>query len=155
MSIEHGSTGSRTSLSPSAPSSSRPSSSSSSPRLSTALSDDQATLLPPILQLAQYLTQLTAGLTQQNTVVEGLRHKYTAVQQKVTVLEARDKRINKHSGQLEELRALQETLAKEKIQYQVERDLERQALDTLRRQVETDMVYYHNISLVITLHITC
>lgn len=136
---------SRTSLSPSTLSGresgegSSPSA-SSSPRLSAVLSDEQATLLPALVQLAHHLNGLTDGLAQHLTAVEALRHKYAAAQHKLAVLEGRDKRLNKHSGQLEELRALQEALARDKSQWQAQRDEERQQLDKLRKQLDADMV---------------
>ncbi|GAV01696.1 hypothetical protein RvY_12367-2 [Ramazzottius varieornatus] len=136
---------SRTSLSPSTLSGresgdgSSPSA-SSSPRLSAVLSDEQATLVPALIQLAHHLNQLTDGLAQHLTAVEALRHKYAAAQHKMAVMEGRDKRLNKHSGQLEELRALQEALARDKCQWQAQRDDERQQLDKLRKQLDADMM---------------
>lgn len=69
-----------------------------------------------------------------------LNAKWSESQQRLAILEARDKKLNKHSAQLEELRNLQEAFIKEKNQFNNERDLEMQELKRQRQDLDKDTV---------------
>ena len=68
--------------------------------------------------------------------------KYADAQQRLTTLEARDRKLNKHSVQLEELRSLQEAFTKEKNAFINERDNENQWQKQKRLEIDKESVRF-------------
>ncbi|OQV22340.1 putative Rho guanine nucleotide exchange factor 18 [Hypsibius exemplaris] len=109
----------------------------SSPRASTYLADEQASVLPSALQLQWYLNQLSDAVARQSTAFESLNAKFAESQHRVAALEA-SKKVDKHSETLETLRRLQESFSKEKSQYFADRDAETQELKRQRQELDRD-----------------
>ncbi|XP_055346747.1 A-kinase anchor protein 13-like isoform X2 [Paramacrobiotus metropolitanus] len=127
------------------------SSPSSSPRMSVALPDEAVSggvtthsvplsaYLHSVIQLHWHLNQIVDGVAHQSTAYESLSSKYMETQQKLSAMEVRDRKQNKHAAQLEELRSLQEAFMKEKNQYLTERENENQWLKQKRQELDREM----------------